>query len=129
MKITPARRVVSEDFAPAQREIATKLAQTLNPFLDQHSQALVKNLTTTDNLKCQSWQSILLPSGTSRTTVTCTLNERPTEIRCTNIAHKDNTDLSAAWSITWSYDSGSIVVKFQGLDGSKDHLVSLIAQV
>ena len=128
MHISPAKRLVVEDYKAESRELVTRLAQTLNTFLDQVSAALSKQLTLTDNLKSQRFVAVL-PIAASTTSFSYTLNEHPTEVRIGQVSRADGSAITAAFSLTWTYDGSKIIAVFQGLDAGKAHNITLITQV
>ena len=128
MKISPSKRLVVEDYKVESRELVTRLGQTLNTFLDQTSTALSSQLTLADNLKSQRFTTVL-PVASSTTSFSYTLNERPTEVRIGQITRVDGTAITAAFSLTWSYDGAKIAVVLQGLDAGKAHNITIITQV
>lgn len=53
MKLNVTKRIVKEDFKPEDQELVGKLGFTLNPFFEQISQVLNKNLTIEENFNME----------------------------------------------------------------------------
>lgn len=126
MKIDANRKIILEDFDQANRSVVQKLAQIINPFMEQVAQALTANLTR-DNFKQQAW-SFELPSGTTTRKVPWTLNEKPASVTIARLAAKSPTGtVTNAFNLTWTYGNGNIDLKFVGL-AAQDHVATIIGQ-
>lgn len=53
MKIDGGKRLIAEDFSSDDKQLVNKLGLILNPFTEQITQALRKNLTIADNLNME----------------------------------------------------------------------------
>lgn len=129
MRINATKKIILEDFGADDRTFVQKLAQILNPFLDQTSQALTNQLSLKDNLKGQEWLAQSLPAGTTSLKLAWTVNEQPKHVYCGRLYKKDDSAPSAVWSMNWSYANGQVTVSFLGLDSSTDYKFNLVGLV
>lgn len=128
MKISTIKKLFVEDFSAADRPLVQKLAEILNPFLDQTTKALTNNITATENMKSKVW-TLALAAGSTTQKVLWDLNEQPTSVQIDKLTKKDGTAPSSAFSLSWSYASGQIALSFQGLDGSTAYNVRVTGVV
>jgi hypothetical protein len=128
VKVNAVKKIIIEDYDATQRTLVQRLALTLNTFLDQVSSAINGNLTLKENFKGKVYK-LDLPAGTSTITVGWSLNEKPTAVLLGALTKADTTAPSAAFSMSWRYENKTIVVTFQGLDGSTAHTTTIVAQV
>ena len=128
MKISSIKKIITEDHKPEVRETVQRLAQVMNPFLDQTVQAISGNLTLSDNLKSKTY-SIALPAGTSTYTVAWKINEKPSAVLIAQLTKSDLSPVSAAFALSWKYENESIKLTFLGLDAGTKHKIKLIGIV
>lgn len=128
MKINAIKRIIVEDYEQEARPVVQRLAQTLNGFLEQVSQALANQLTLRDNAKCRAY-SIDLPAGTSTQTLAWTLNEKPTAVTIGNLTLRGGGAPADVFCLSWGLSTKGIELTFLGLDAAKEHTVVIIAQV
>lgn len=116
MKISTVKKLVLEDFPAANRDLIQKLAQVLNPFLDQQTTALTSNLTV-ENLKGRQF-IISLAAKATMASVAWNLNEKPTVVVIAKLTKSDGvTPPSGVFSMSWTYTTkNQIALTFQGLD-------------
>lgn len=128
MKINAIKRIIVEDYDQEARPTMQRLAQTLNGFLEQVSQALSGQLTLRDNAKSRVY-SIELAKGTSTQTVAWTLNEKPVAVTIGNLTVKGGAAPADVFALSWGLGSKGLELTFLGLDAATDHTVTIIAQV
>ena len=128
MKISSIKKLVVEDFKVDVRETVQRLAQILNPFLDQTVQAIAGNLTLADNFKGKVYD-IDLPADTSTYTVAWEINEKPTAVYIGQLTKSDLSAVSAVFALSWKYDNKTINLTFLGLTAGTKHKVKLIGIV
>jgi hypothetical protein len=128
VKLTSTKKLVIEDFPSDSRDLVKKLAQVLNPFLDQVNTVLGTNLTIGDNLKAQQVTRSLM-AGTTTCSINWTLNERPSDVRLAQLSRPDGSTPTAVFSMYWTYSNGVIKCTFLGLDSGKAHNVTIVGQV
>lgn len=126
MRITSKKKVVVEDFESETRPLVQRLAQILNTFLDQVTQALTSNLTLVDNLKAKVHQT-QLASGVSSLKFSWDLNEKPTAVYVGSLTRTDGV-IPPVFSLHWTYADKQISCTLTGL-GSAVHNITIIAQV
>lgn len=127
-KINAIKKIVVEDYDLSSRSLVQRLAQTLNSFLEQVTTALNGNVTLRDNIKGKVLR-VELPAGTSTRTVAWAVNEKPTAVTIGCLTKKDLSAPSAAFSLSWKYDTDGIHLTFIGLDAGTAHVATIIAQV
>lgn len=127
-RINSVKKLVVEDYSSDDRQLVQKLAQVLNPFLEQVSLAINGQQTLRDNLKSKVYK-ISLPAGTSARTVAWNLNEKPTSVIIGALTKTDGTAPADVFCLSWRYDGEGIHLTFLGLDGSTDYISTIIAQV
>lgn len=127
-KISSIRKIIVEDFSADMRDLITKLASVLNPFLDQVSSALGQQLTHRDNLKSKTYE-LALAAGVSTMAVAWDLNEKPTAVTIGNLTKDDMTAPSAAFCLSSYYANGKIQLTFIGLDAGTAHKTTINAVV
>lgn len=123
MKISTVKKLVLEDFPAANRDLIQKLAQVLNPFLDQQTTALTSNLTI-ENLKGRQF-TIDLKAAQTTASVAWDLNEKPTIVVVAKLTKSDGvTPPSGVFSMSWTYNTkNQIALTFQGLDSGTAYKV------
>jgi hypothetical protein len=141
MKISPAKKIIPEDFPSESRSIILKLSVILNQFLDQVSQILMQGVTLRDNTKSKivnislkaevkDINGTVIQVAETTKSFAWDLNEKPTAIYVGQIT-KDTSKvaLSAIYSMFWTTDGKNITVSFVGLDPTKPHDVSIVCLV
>lgn len=128
MKISSIKKLVVEDFKVDVRETVQRLAQILNPFLEQVVQVLSGNLTLADNFKGKVFD-IDLPAGTSTYTVAWAINEKPTAVYIGQLTKSDLSTVSAVFALSWKYENEKIKLTFLGLDAGTKHKIKIIGIV
>jgi hypothetical protein len=123
MKISTVKKLVLEDFPAANRELIQKLAQVLNPFLDQQTTALTSNLTV-ENLKGRQY-TVELKATQTTASVAWDLNEKPSIVVVAKLTKSDGvTAPSGVFSMSWTYTTrNQIALTFQGLDSGTAYKV------
>lgn len=90
MKIRKINKILTEDFPEKYRELVSKLAFTLNPFLDNLVESLDGNLSFTDNIDSEIKELVVRPDVDLPLKVKTELNFC-NSIIVTRITNLDNT--------------------------------------
>jgi hypothetical protein len=130
MANTPEKQqIVPEDFKKEEQELASKIAQPFNTYVDQLDEILNRNLTFGDNLRCDL-RTLQVTAGTP---VTFKYAQSGKPIGMWVINYSDITDPSAvpttAVQPQWSYDGrGNITINnVTGLTASHKYNITIIA--
>lgn len=126
--INASKKIVPEDYAADTRDTVKRLATTLNPFLDQSSNALSNQLTLKENLKAKVW-TLDLDAGVSTYTVSWGINEKPTDVHIGYLAKRDGSAPAAAFAMHWTYADSQVFLTFLGLNAATAHVATVIGQV
>lgn len=123
MRISAVKKLILEDFPASNKELMGKLAQILNPFLEQQTTALTSNLTI-ENLKGRQFTVELL-AGVSTASVAWDFNEKPSIVVVAKLTKSDGVTAPAdVFSMSWTYTANKrIALTFQGLDAAIAHKV------
>lgn len=133
MKINSVRKIVPEDYSADSRTLIQKLAQTLNPFLDQVTAVLSGQVTVRDNVKGRLYD-VELAVGESTRFIAWTLNEKPTSVTLASLRISETEVVpsqvfSLAWTFGTSNNTTGIFLTFLGLDAAKAHHATILTQV
>ena len=132
MKISTIRKIVIEDYPAAMRDTMQRLAQTLNPFLDQVSAAISNQLTLRDNVKCKLYK-VDLAADKYSAFVAWPLNEKPSSVTLAQLALANGNAPASAFSLHWQFGTQNgtqgIFLTFLGLAAATEHTVTILAQV
>lgn len=132
-KIDGGKRILSEDFKSADRDLISKLALVLNPFTEQIILALRKNITVTDNLNME-YKTISIKvdaSGkpVSSNQLTSNLSTKIKGISCEsyqNLTNSNNYPTSGI-TVTWVQKNGIIEIQHvTGLNSTDTHSLTLL---
>lgn len=129
MKLSSVRKIVLEDYPDTSRDVVQRLAQTLNPFLDQISTAMGSQLTLSDNLKGKVYQNVKLGEGVYTKILAWDVNEKPLSVTIGNLALQGGAAPAAAFSLSWILNSKGLNLTFLGLDPAAAHVATIIALV
>jgi len=129
-KINTIKKIIVEDFNVDARDMVQRLANTLNPTLDQLGTAASGNLSLSDNLKCRVYSlKIEATAASASQHVIWDLNEKPTSVIIGRLAKESGAAPAAAFAISWRYENGKIFFTIIGLDATLKYSLTLIGQV
>lgn len=127
-KINAVKKIVVEDFSAADHDMIMKLAQVLNPFLDQVNAALNQKLSIDDNFRSKIYK-FSLAAGVSTLVVAWPHNEKPTSVVIGNLSLSTGAAPAAVFSLSSYHSDAKITLTFIGLNASYAHNVTVVATV
>lgn len=129
-KFNAPKRLIVEDFPSEQRPWLGKLFDVLNVFMDQVTRTLTQGATIADNSKGLVVPIAIAANQTYPMTQNiAAIKDRPAAVYIGYIAPTDQSTMTAAFSVAWTYNNGVLSYKIIGLDTSKTYKGTLIVLV
>ena len=130
MKISAVKKLIPEEFSSEERGLVKKIANILNPFIEQASKILNGGFLLKDNSNCRVF-SIELESGQTTVKPSWKSFVKPTAVFVCQIMKEGSIHISSAYSFSWKYNFDSennpiLDISFVGLSAAK-HYITLIA--
>lgn len=123
------QQIVPEDFRPDEQELAAKIADPVNTYIEQLNGILDNGLTIADNLRAEI--RVVNVTGGQPTTFSYARSSKPVGLWVIDYSNiTDPTEvLSVAVQAKWSYDGrGNITLNnVTGLTGGEKYNITLIA--
>jgi hypothetical protein len=129
MKFSVSKKILLEDFPVEQRAWLNALLQPLNSFMEKVSDNLSGGLTIADNGRAIVKTVDVVANQTYPIKLNVqSIKGRPVSVVIGGLRVKDGTTPSAAYSVYWTYDEGTLSYTFLGLDSSKAYSITLVIQ-
>lgn len=129
-KFNPPKKLIIDEFGPEQKPWIGKLVDPLNNFMAQVATALTQGIVFGDNVKGVKIPLNIAISQTYPMVFNASsLKERPSSIHVGHVYPVDESTMTAAFSVSWSYKDGTIYYTLLGLDGGKAYKGTLIVSV
>lgn len=129
-KFNTVKKIDISDMPEDQRSWMGKLLDPLNAFMTQTAMALTNGLVIADNSKnAKITANIAVNQVWPMTYNLKALKERPSIVHIGSLRTTDGTSITAAFSVTWSYNDGILTYQILGLSAASKYEVVLYAVI
>lgn len=127
MKFAPSKKILVEDMPEEQRGWIPALIDPINAFFEKASSVLAGGIIIADNSRALVKKVDIVANQTYPLSLNVSeLKQRPVSVTIGEVVVVDSTTPTAAFSIHWNYNEGSLSYTLLGLTASKAYTVTLI---